>query len=89
MEKIYEFDMLNAVPLREAMELLSISHQLNCGWVCCQKQGNMYGVTLIKHFRDNIDEMFKCVDHYNGENMTAQIMEVECYRRYPDDYALP
>ena len=51
--------------------------------------GKMYGDNFNTRFKDNIADIFECGDCDKGANMTAEITEVELYKRYPDDYALP
>ena len=48
----------------------------------------MYGDNFIARFKDYIDDMFKCGECDKGENMTADIMEVDLQRRYTDDCSL-
>ena len=59
MENISEVNVMNAVPSREDMESLSISHSFNPEWENFQKQGYMYADTFTTHFKDDISEMFE------------------------------
>ena len=45
----------------------------------------MYGDNLITSFKDNIYDMFERGDIEKGENITAEIMEVDLRRRYTND----
>ena len=49
----------------------------------------MYGDNFITHFKDDIAEMFERRERDKGEKITAEIMEVDPKRIYPDDYDLP
>ena len=88
-ENIYEIDVLNSVPSHEVMESLSISNSFNSGWARCQNQGKMYGDNFITYLKDCIAEFFERGECGKGAKMTAEIMEVELQRRYPDDYVIP
>ena len=66
MDNISKVDVLNAVPSRVVMELFSILHLFNRGWVCRQNQGRLYGDNFITHFKDNIAEMFERIEHYKS-----------------------
>ena len=59
MDKISEFDVLNAVTSHEVMEMFSISHSFDRGWACRQKQGNMYGDNFVTSFKDDISDIFE------------------------------
>ena len=85
MDNIYEVNMLNAIHLREAIESLSILNSFNRGWAHRQNQGKMYGDNFITSFKDDIYDMFERGDIEMGENITAEIMDVDLWRRYTND----
>ena len=78
MEKISEVDILDALTLREAIILLSISHLFNDGWAHCQKQGKIYGDNFVTHFKEDIDEMFENGEHDKGAKETTEICQFTC-----------
>ena len=85
MENISEVDVLNAVPSREAVELISTSHPFNHRWEILQHQDKMYGDTFITHLNNNIDEVFERRERDKGEKIIEEIMEVKLQSRYIDD----
>ena len=48
----------------------------------------MYGNTFITSFKDGISDMFERGQSEKVANTTAEIMEIQPQRKYPDDYAL-
>ena len=68
---------------------MSISHSFNIGWEYLQKQGKMYDDNFFTRFKDNISEMFERGECDKGAKITADIVELDLQKIYPDDYTLP